>query len=123
MINKKLCPEAIMFIGSNVKKVPSLTCPECGTVVSTKIVKQTYKFDSVQTNNGEYSQVSMSEYTLNDGRVARETIQTVEDVGKNDMIVFLSLTVGLIDNGRFKTQEEYAWSDSEISVELGLYYE
>lgn len=118
--DKKLHPKAILLIKKLAKKVPHITCPSCGEVVSTRRVEETYERSVVEFDNGEKELLNLVEYVMNDGGVAREQTQAVRHVEKNKAIVFIRL---LVFGKKRNKCEELSWSDPEMDSEVDLYNE
>jgi len=62
--------DAIVFLQEHAAMVPDITCPDCGKVVRERFAKNEY-----DTVDATYATVSLHEYVLRDGRMAREIMQ------------------------------------------------
>jgi len=96
-----LTEKAEDFLEENCQRIPNVVCPKCGEVISTKQDSKEYAFEDMFYGAGP----CLREYRLNDGRVAREVVQTAPWDG--GPMAFFCLE---IDGKR-----EFEWTEDEIN--------
>jgi hypothetical protein len=101
-----LTPAAIEFLEKNVVEKPGMICEKCGHIMTKTWDCRVYKNVDSFYGDGPHLQ----EYTLKDGRKAREVVQT--EPWSSGPVAFFCLEIG--------GEELFSWTDEEIDEALGV---
>jgi len=100
-----LTAEAHTFLTANAIDEPASVCPKCGHVISRRL--KAFVYDECEIEN--YEGPTLREFSLKDGRIAKEVVQTVR--WSSGPMVFMCLEIST--NGK-SWERVYEWTDEEM---------
>jgi len=109
-----LTKEADQFLADNVERIPNEFCPHCNKQISDKMHVISSEHQDAFYGDGP----SMRTYTLKDGRICKEILQT--QPWSSGPMSFLCLEIEGVKFFEWKHNE--ATRDQEVDYEKGTYW-